>query len=494
MVRLRSPQVGREAMVRLKVLLSVLFFCGITHAADDTVIINEATFRIRLADGQEQMVYRGAPVFYKDSLSQWQKIDPNWKISGDTLAYVKTGVYAATVDTLGNVRVRFKGRQIGWKLQGLIYFDDSNKNRRVIRATSWKKPTLKGDSLIFPNIFPGVQYALRYHTRALIGYLKISTTARANLPAPSTFGITSANAWLCLVFKMDLSDLRNLFDGTDSVRWIDRFDSDNPIIIKHHPDSIWGLIPQEIIYTTDTLAPKPVLRKTFVKAGTDFIMIIGYPYQDFVNLPPGDVVYDDAVQIRGTTKIIDSWLDESNPVLNYGSSTANYFGKVGNTKARMVIQWDFSDIPGGATITAAVDSHYYNLGASCTNSEVAYQVKRITSRWVEGQVSWNYRTRNPDTAWTSAGGDFSDNIVSPTIGYPNGWISVSGFESAVQNWVDGTWNNYGCIWKHPLETSGNTCKVVYSSEDATNDTRLYVTYTPPSVAKINRRQKLVRSN
>lgn len=468
---------------------------GITYAADDTVIIDEATFRIRLADGQEQIVYRGAPVFYRDSLNQWQKIDPNWKISGDTLAYVKTGVYATAVDTLGNVRVRFKGRQIGWRLQGLIYFDDSNKNRQVIRTTSWKKPTLRGDSLIFSNIFPGVQYALRYHNRALIGYLKITATARANLPSPTNFGIAPANAWLCLVYRMDLSDLKDLFDGADSVRWADRFDTENPILIRHAVDSVWGLFPQEIIYTSDSLAPKPILRKTFIKAGTNFLMILGYRYSDFVNLPAGEIIFDDAVQIKGTTKIIDAWLDESNPTLNYGNSTTNYFGKVGNTKARMVIQWDFSDIPGGAIITAAVDSHYYNLGASCTNSEVVYQVKRIISRWVESEVSWNYRTRNPDTAWTAAGGDFSDNIVAPAIGYPDGWISVSGFETAVQNWVDGTWNNYGCIWKHPLETSSNTCKVVYSSEHATNDTRLYVTYTPPSGGVKNiRRERLMRSN
>jgi len=460
-------------------------------AQEDTVIINESTFKIRLVNGQERMVYRGSPVFYRD-FGQWKKIDPNWKMSGDTLALVNTGVYSASADTLGNVKVSYKGRQIGWRLQGLIYFDDSNKNRQVVRTANWKKPALNKDSLIFPNIFPGVRYALRYHSRALIGYLKISATARANLPSPSTFGIALADAWLCLVYKMDLSDLKDLYKGIDSVRWADRFDTDQPIIIRNFPDSVWGFFPQEIIYTTDTLAPRPLLRKTFLKAGTDFLMVLGYRYSDFVNLPAGEIIFDDAVQIRGTTKIIDAWLDQPNPLTNYGSSTTAYFGKYGTWKARMVIKWDFSDIPGGSTITAAVDSHYYDLGLSCTNATHFYEALRITRFWEEGEVGWTYAERNPDVAWTTAGGDYSDLIASPSIGYPNGWISVSGFQTAVQNWLDGTWTNYGCLWKHEDEASNNSCKVVYTSEHATYDTRLYVTYTPPSAAKNSRRQRLIR--
>jgi len=475
------------------ILFLVLVLSGVEKlsAQEDTTIINESTFKVRLVNGQERIVYRGSPVFYKD-FSQWKKIDPNWKMSGDTLALVNTGVYSTFVDTLGNVKVSYKGRQIGWRLQGLIYFDDSNKNRHVVRATNWKKPALKGDSLIFPNIFPGVSYALRYHSRALLGYLKISTAARSALPAPSTFGISAANAWLCLVYKLDLSDLKDLFEGTDSIRWGDRFDSQNPILIKSVPDSIWGVFPQELIYTSDTLAPKPLLRKTFLKSGTEFLMILGYRYTDFVNLPAGEIIFDDAVQIKGTTKIIDSWLDQANVTLNYGSSTTNYFGKYGTWKARMVIKWDFSDIPAGSTITAAVDSHYYDLGASCSNAGQDFDIHRLTRFWEEGEVSWNYAERNPDVAWSTAGGDYSDLFLSVTVGYPNGWIAVSGFESAVQNWLNGTWSNHGCLWKHTEEINSNSCKVVYTSEHATNDTRLYVTYTPPGGAKNIRRPRLIR--
>jgi hypothetical protein len=490
---------GRSWMLDIKpaVLLSIL--CGLAvraFAQQDTFIINESTFKVRLAMNQERMVCRGNPVFYQDSIGEWRRIDPNWKMSGDTLAYVKSGVYAASVDTLGNVRVRFKGRQVGWRLQGLVYFDDSNKNRQVIRAANWKKPSLRGDSLLFDNLFPGVNYALRYHPGTLLGYLKISAAARAALPTPASLGISASNAWLCLVYKMDLSDLKDFFDGDDSVRWADRFDSHNPVFIKDSWESVWGLFPQEIIYTADSTFGNPLLRKTFLKTGTDFLMILGCKYDEFINLPAGEVIFDDAVQIRGTSKIIDSYLSKPSPTTNYGSSASSYMGRGGtaNDIFRSVIRWDFSDIPSGSTITAAVDSHYYDLGSSCTNVSQDFDLYRLTRLWDEAEVSWNYAERNPDVSWTTAGGDYSNLIISTSVGYPNGWLTVSGLETAVQNWVDGNWSNYGCIWRHTDETGNNSCKVFYTCEHASNDTRLYVTYTLPGAAKNSRRSRLVRMN
>lgn len=490
---------GRSWMLNMKpaVLLGILCVLAVQALAQqDTVIINESTFKIRLAGNRQKMVYRGNPAFYRDTTGIWKNIDPNWKMSGDSLAYVRTGVYAAWVDTLGNVKVRFKGREIGWRLQGLVYFDESNKNRQVIRAANWKRPISKKDSLIFENIFPGVDYALRYHPRTLLGYLKISAAARAALPTPASLGIPASNAWLCLVYKMDLSDLKDFFEGADSVQWIDRFDTHNPVIIKQSPDSVWGLFPQEIIYTTDTTFGTPLLRKTFLKTGTDFLMILGYEYDDFVNLPSGEVIFDEAVQIKGTNKIIDSYLSKPSPTTNYGSSASSYMGRgaTSNDIFRSVIKWDFSDIPSGSTITAAVDSHYYDLGSSCTNVSQDFDLYRLTRLWDEAEVSWNYAQRNPDVSWTTSGGDYSDLIISTSVGYPNGWLTVSGLETAVQNWLDGTWSNYGCIWRHTDETGNNSCKVFYTSEHATNDSRLYLTYTLPSAFKSSRRSRLVRMN
>jgi len=67
--------------------LALLLWIGlnasqVVWSAEDTSIVNESTYKVKLAEGQEQIVYRGSPLFYQDK-GVWKRIDPNWKISGE---------------------------------------------------------------------------------------------------------------------------------------------------------------------------------------------------------------------------------------------------------------------------------------------------------------------------------------------------------------------------------------------------------------------------
>lgn len=106
-------------------------------------------------------------------------------------------------------------------------------------------------------------------------------------------------------------------------------------------------------------------------------------------------------------------------------------------------------------------------------------------------MNWKYRRMNAaDTLWTTAGGDTANIIDSASVA-TSGWYQWNNFTTAVQNWVNGTWTNYGFIFKNKDEGTSNTWKRFFTSERTLNEggspptkqPRLYVTYTVPSSKK-----------
>lgn len=165
----------------------------------------------------------------------------------------------------------------------------------------------------------------------------------------------------------------------------------------------------------------------------------------------------------------DSLISIADPNTNYGTNENLQINKYVVQNTRSLIQFDLSVIPAGSVINSATFAWYlWNL--YLVSPDIT--IYRINQDWGELTVTWN----NQPT--------YADNIGS-YLGKPVGWVTTS-ITSAVQNWVNGVWANWGFIFlsENPATQGG----VLHYSSDYLADTskrpKLTVDYTPPPPKKL----------
>ncbi len=120
---------------------------------------------------------------------------------------------------------------------------------------------------------------------------------------------------------------------------------------------------------------------------------------------------------------IDTYLNQTNPTTNYGGSTTlRVASDIANGAERPLLKFDFSSLPDGAVISAAVLSlrYYAKYGAVGGRTYWAYELTQ--TEWVELEATWNnYKSGN---AWAAAGGDYIEGDGASTI-VPSlsGWMN-----------------------------------------------------------------------
>ena len=157
--------------------------------------------------------------------------------------------------------------------------------------------------------------------------------------------------------------------------------------------------------------------------------------------------------------------------LRVGFSTAS-----GNY--RTLIKFDLSSIPAGATITSADLKLYYYAYAGTVGDPLDISVYRTTVDWNEGYLSWsnaeNYNSFSYDTVTI---------IVGSGADYKTWDITA-----LVQNWVDGTYSNYGVLLRAPTQSGSSIYRTFRSKEYGSNVPKLEVTYSEipiPVITGIN---------
>ena len=192
---------------------------------------------------------------------------------------------------------------------------------------------------------------------------------------------------------------------------------------------------------------------------------------------------------------------KDNSIFENATNNSNGIGPQlfsGNTCAasprRALMQFDFSSIPAGATITSVeltLNVNQITLSAPAVDNHTLH---RVTTEWGEGNsntgVGTGTNAQAPDatwlnamfgtTSWTTQGGDF---IATPsaTTSFPAGTGNVTfntsqGLVDDVQGWVDGTNSNYG--WALLGNESRNcAARRIGSRENTGNEPTLAVTYS-----------------
>ena len=166
----------------------------------------------------------------------------------------------------------------------------------------------------------------------------------------------------------------------------------------------------------------------------------------------------------------DAMVNIMEPSVNYGNYkylTVNY-GPA--TEVRGLVEFEgLSAISGGTVNTA-----YLDLWIDTANqTDYEFGVYRITASWEESAVNWQTQPAFEPTAYATI-------EVSGAAGGPYTWD----VKTLVQEWVAGTYPNYGLVLKRinmqypsnwPYFCSGDNANASYRP-------RLRVDYTPPAVS------------
>ncbi|GAJ21220.1 unnamed protein product, partial [marine sediment metagenome] len=101
----------------------------------------------------------------------------------------------------------------------------------------------------------------------------------------------------------------------------------------------------------------------------------------------------------------DTDLQEIAPDGNHGYLIELWLNNGANAAQRPILEFDISELPGGATIiSASLELYYYSYTLFDPDGLTIWAYKLTRTDWVELQATWNsYKT---GSAWTAAGGDY----------------------------------------------------------------------------------------
>lgn len=218
------------------------------------------------------------------------------------------------------------------------------------------------------------------------------------------------------------------------------------------------------------------------------------------------------VTLRGTSDCDDTYVNSEFATLNYGI-TPSIVGGASDSGKQFLFRFDLSGIPATATVDSAY-LFFVNISANQT-----WKIGRTVTRWVEGTengsnpgggpeygATWQFANDSGATEidwanlsnWSTQDLDSNSNswYASAVSESGTGYIqfyggSGSNLVTLIQNWVDGTWDNYGGWLGKPNTTEAP--RTVRASEYATEAQRplLYVEYTPAGVSEDNRRRRIL---
>lgn len=214
------------------------------------------------------------------------------------------------------------------------------------------------------------------------------------------------------------------------------------------------------------------------------LLIIVLPVLLLVNFSRGaaqpEYTPASSIQVNETLyATADSYLSQVAPTGNYGAVTDLLIGRsASGYDYRIIIQFDLSSIPTGATINSATLQMYTQINRAATEpagAESAYQVwphrnmGGVSNLWSETGVNWNNK---PAT--------YAADDAASTVSTSDGWNNI-GVTAAVRQWIENGASRNGLTLKGDGSSAWWT--IFWSKEvTAAYRPRLVINYTPPGTA------------
>lgn len=186
--------------------------------------------------------------------------------------------------------------------------------------------------------------------------------------------------------------------------------------------------------------------------------------------------------VNGYTGCSDAYLESANPSLNYGSDPYNYVNN--SPKTNFLAAFDMPPELSGKKILEATIGFYCWSVSSHTAGQYL-DLYKINAYWEEGtadgayqegSVSWNVRAGNPgeEIPWTTPGGDVDGQLLGSSLIPSSGYYPEFDITDLVQEWVDGTTDNFGVMLKNDSSVGTGIKASEYSEYGRPY---LHITYT-----------------
>jgi RHS repeat-associated protein len=399
---------------------------------------NEYTKVFTNADGSYTAEVHTVPINYRDAKGAWQTIDP-------TLVATAGG----WKNTAGPYAVSFASSASA-PAGDLVTISDGSASLSFGAASPSPlagAPIVFGNTISYSDVYPGVSllYTLERNElkEELILSQKPSTAPALRFPL-SLSGLTAT--------KQANGEIA-LRDGKGktvfTIPRLTMVDSAGPVGSKE------GAKTDAIDYALSTVSGKQTLTIT----------------PDWNWLKDGQRVYP--VSIDPVISLTPSTGTFIRSDLSTPQSGANHYevgsSNSGATIARTLVSFNLSSLQ-GVTVSSANLSAFESWSQSCTASLVSsYQV---TSSW-DGSVIWSTQPTVASSALASA---LAAQGFSASC--PANRITLADVTSAVQNWLSGSWQNYGLEIKAASETDSNGFKKFAS--DFSLQVVYNVTLAPPT--------------
>jgi len=208
----------------------------------------------------------------------------------------------------------------------------------------------------------------------------------------------------------------------------------------------------------------------------------------------------DSVTLDGQIDMDDAYCDGNSPQVSRGTETWIYvMCGFSNCTYSGLMKFDLSGISG------TIDSVSLKMLRHFPDDDVQIYFYRVTTDWVETEVTYDSASTGADGVdWTTDGGDYIntkiDSLTELGAEAYNEDVYCQrgdggGLTELIQDWVDGTYDNYGILLRSPLLMVGDTI-YIYSSENFDEELwprpKLYIEYTPDqSESNITRRRKII---
>jgi len=162
----------------------------------------------------------------------------------------------------------------------------------------------------------------------------------------------------------------------------------------------------------------------------------------------------------------DTWIYSSEPDTNYGVLPHTYWG---HTDDDIVITYiEFTELDESEYQGAAVNNAFLSLYLWSVTGTGDFEVGACEASWNEDTITWN----------TYVGIVESFSQPFPADG---GWITIE-VTDYVQNWLDGTWDNYGfCLYNSVSLNVHTTAPTSDYTDDPTLRPKLILDYSGAAI-------------
>jgi hypothetical protein len=497
------------------VILTVVLALAVNSFSQKKEIEKKRTHYSRTVVNEDESItteIQLSPMHYTDQYGKMHPIDCTIQPSNTGYDYqVTTGLYHAYFkqNPTDDFPVVFESRggiPLRFGLKSLVYFDEASKQYVVIENAKSGSPLVSGNSITYPDMFHYTDVKYYYKTTKLEEHIIFNQLARDNLPIPETVGLVSSNTFVMFLSQIELEKSLPAFIRQERVQTKRVLESKRPILFKNIQGETKFYMPPDYAYYVqkrqsagpDSIPSQEIsvcMKRRIFRENDSYYMLSGVSYDWLKQQGAGTIVFDPQVEINfqpSSSVGKEAWICSS-PSYQDRNSGAEQRLQVENSPNIWSTLIEFSElqeyIGGDVTVSDASLSLYCS---STYNNPPPFDVYRLTHSWREGiasewdgvansdsidGVTWNERWWGKD--WDSSGGDYDSTPVdSNLVATADAWVDID-VTDVVQDWLDGTYENYGLIF---INQSGSGYVRLRSADYSNSDRhpKLSVTYETSS--------------